>query len=294
MLTTRPLRTFLRERRSTAALEFGLCLPILVLVLFGVYDISKAVYFYQEVYNAARDMPSSASLISIQPSNNTQLTYEQVQLVESELWGNVPVLRSGGQGSGVKSITLSSITYELNAGCTPTTAHQCSYTPTVVWSVAYTGANAPGQSFVDDSTVLRSCTKTIAGAPYPGALTQSNAGSVSNSNLGNLNTAAIAAPDPNLVPPTPVIAVDVHVQYIPLFGVISTVPINFWITSFWPVRSVQTSYITTSAGKQTVTNYTLSQQFTQLENDTNDPIPASAPTNSYCINAYITNPAATM
>lgn len=51
------MRTFKRGRdsRGQALVEFALILPILVLVMVGIFDVGRLVYAYNTVNNAARE-----------------------------------------------------------------------------------------------------------------------------------------------------------------------------------------------------------------------------------------------
>jgi Flp pilus assembly protein TadG len=48
-------RAVRREERGQTLVEFALILPILVLVLFGILDLGRAVYAYSTINNAARE-----------------------------------------------------------------------------------------------------------------------------------------------------------------------------------------------------------------------------------------------
>ena len=52
----RTLRARLRrQHRGQALVEFGLALPILILLLVGIFDLGRAVYAFNTVNNAARE-----------------------------------------------------------------------------------------------------------------------------------------------------------------------------------------------------------------------------------------------
>jgi hypothetical protein len=217
------------DRRAVAALEFVLVAPLLLVLFFGVYDLSSAARVYQEVYNAAHSIPSSASSMAVTSGANgaTNLTYAEIQLAESQIWAQIPDLRSGFRDP-LKSVTISSVVFELtNPTCVPKASpqNQCNYTPYVVWSVAYAG----GDSARTFNYVLRSCAV---------ALNQSVANAGAPSDITNIRTAGVTTPDPNVAPPSPILVVDVNLQYNPIFGLLPN-SFNFWATGFWPVRSVQ-------------------------------------------------------
>ncbi len=273
-------RTIQTDRRALAALEFVLVAPVLLVLFFGVYDLSSAARIYQEVYNAAHSIPSSASSMAVTSGANgaTNLTYGQIQLAESEIWAQIPDLRSSFRDPS-KSVTISSVVFELtDPTCAPKTSPltQCKYTPYVVWSVAYTGGDS-NRAF---NHVLRSCA---------GALNQSAANTGVASDMTNIRTAGVTTPDPNVAPPSPILVVDVNLQYNPIFGLLPN-SFNFWATGFWPVRSVQAiqevqlnppngpwTPVLNANGHST--SLTLNQQFTTITASSL----TNAPTNSWCV-----------
>jgi Flp pilus assembly protein TadG len=317
----RPAWRFWRDRRSTAALEFAFIAPVLVVMLLGTFEIANAALVYEEVQNAAHSIPASVSNLAVQGDGSTSLTYAQIQLAASEIWAEIPELRTGFQ-DGTKSITISSVTFiqqypvappaqqtvQPAKSCTPNSASKtlCTYTPTVVWSVGYTGGDS-GRVF--GSTVLRSCTGAPNVSPQTNALVEytSSNGTISynllpgglnneappsaninnaseprwaTSDLTSLPTYNDADPDPYLAAPSPILVVDVHLQYHPIFGLFIKSPgIDFYASGLWPVRSVKTD-VTNSNG--TLTALTLSEQFTTL---TPDSTLSAAPTSSYCVNS---------
>jgi Flp pilus assembly protein TadG len=330
------LKRFFKQRRSVAALEFALVAPLLVALLFGVYDLSNALITYEEVYAAAHSMAASISNEAVQSDGTNSLTYSEVQQGASLLWGEIPALRSGLQ-DGVKSVTVSSIVFEnTNATCTPTVntlaadgvtitteGTQCDYVPVVVWSITYmagdsgrtfqTPTNTVGTSksdgYVDWTAVgtpLRSClgTATSPSSTIVGSLNQSLATAGSSSDLTNLRTYSLTTPAPsNPAPPSPILVVDVNLDYQPVIGMILHSGLNLWVSAYWPVRSVKTSVNTV---------YPLYEEFTTLTPD----VPATATktkltgyaannyeyevydangtivsTNNYCVNTSLYNAA---
>ena len=49
------MRTSRRDRRGQAAVEFALILPLLVLMMVGVFDLGRAVYAWSTLNNSARE-----------------------------------------------------------------------------------------------------------------------------------------------------------------------------------------------------------------------------------------------
>ncbi len=312
-----------RDRRSVAALEFVLVAPVLVIILFGVYDISQAMICYEEVYGAAHSIAASVTNMSVQPDGSTALTYQQVQQAASEIWGQIPQLRSGYQ-DGTKSVTISSIVFQptnASASCGQNNTTPC-YTPVVVWSELYTGGDS-GRTFqashsntttityrytytpngsnepitntvtvpiIDTTAPLRSCsgTSTIPSPPNPpliGSLNQSLPNDGSSSDMTNLRTLNLTDSGPGDVPPAPIMVVDVHLAYQPVIGLFISTPIDFWVNGYWPVRSVKSTVSGTPA--------TLNLDFTTINAAsllTGGPGGGPANIDSYCVNTTLAQP----
>ncbi len=311
----RAIRTFLSTQRANAAMEFAIIAPVLVLLLLGVYEICNAAIVYEEVQNAAHSIPASASNLAVQSTGATALSYPQIQLAASEVWAQIPELRTGFQ-NGAASVTITSVTFLKTAlGCTPTQASHasCNYTPTVAWSVAYTGGTsgrfttyalrsctgAPTVSGQANATVTTGATPTVVGglnneAASSAGISAATVPTWKASDLTSLPTFSVATPDPNWVGPSPILVVDVHLKYQPVFGLFIPGGVDFYGTGLFPVRSVQTSKITTNGNNTTTTAQSLAQQYTTILNDlatdgattaqVNAGIIPNATAGSYCIN----------
>jgi Flp pilus assembly protein TadG len=306
-------------------MEFAIVATPLVIIILGVYELCNAAIVYEEVQNAAHSIPASASNLAVQSDTGaTALTYQQIQLAASEIWAEIPELRTGLQ-NGAYSVTVTSVTFiptlppapaksqatQPSSSCTPSKTTTCTYTPTVIWSVAYTG----GASGRTPSIALRSCTgaptvgtqknatvyyaATPAYVSLPGGLnseapqsTNTAASTVATwaaSDLTSLPTWFVANPDPIWAPPSPILVVDVHLKYTSVLGLFIHAGVDFYGTGFFPVRSVEAA--TASASGSTALS--LSQQFTTIIEDSSDESLTGAATSSYCINTstYLSTPA---
>jgi len=267
----RPRHTGLAgDKRSTAALEFAFIAPVMVLLLFGVYDISDAMITYEEVFNAARVISASVSNASVQATNSsTKLYYGQIQLEASAIFAQMPTVRNGFH-NGIKSITISSINFEpTNSPCRPGggAATGCTYAPYVVWSVAYGGppksAGASGLSF---NTPLRACATetnnngTIALNPAS-ALIQTGPSASTAGTFADLRTLNVTGETSLPATPDPIIVVDVNYVYAPIFTMFIKTPISFWADGYWPLRSVQATQLNPDG---TFTTLSPDQQYTRL------------------------------
>ena len=210
-----------RDTRGSAAIEFAVIVPVMITMVLGVVDMSKAMILNQEVYNAAHTIPLLASIEAVQPDKTTTLTVAQVQQSLSAIYAEMPWVRSGIE-VGKRSVTMSSVVFTPSiVTCVQTANLNCLFTPHVAWSVAYTDANSAGFT-----NVVRSCGTLKQTAPTAGVA----------SDLTSLRTANVNNPDPILV-------VDVHYQYTPLFFKFVTGAVDFWASGYWPVRSVSPSVL---------------------------------------------------
>ncbi len=76
------LRRRLRGQESQALIEFALISPVLLLLVFGVIDIGRAVFFYDTVNHAAREGARAAVRASTTlPTNASVLTAVTQQLI---------------------------------------------------------------------------------------------------------------------------------------------------------------------------------------------------------------------
>ena len=202
------------NRRGSVAVEFAFIVPLMMTFIVAVYDLSKAMILYEEVDNASHTIPLSASILAVQPDGSTTLTSTQVQQALSAIYAEIPMIRSGIAG-GTRSVTMTSVIFKPNPS---TCTSNCTYVPNVAWSVPYNDANATGFT-----SVKRAC----------GTLAQTVPTGGTSSSLTSLRTASVTNPDPILV-------VDVHYQYTPMFLYFITGAIDFWSSGYWPVRSVAT------------------------------------------------------
>jgi Flp pilus assembly protein TadG len=306
------------DRRSTAAMEFAITAPVLVTIILGAYEICNATIIYEEVQNAAHSIPASASNLAVYQNDTgaTALTYQQIQLTASEIWAQIPELRTGLQ-NGAVSVTITSVTFiptlpptppaaqtqKPASACNPSKTVHCAYTPTVIWSVAYTGG-ASGRTF---STALRSCSGaptaasqanakqySATAAAYvslPGGLNSeapqstntaaATAPTWSDADLSSLPSYFVANPDPFWAAPSPIIVVDVHLKYTSVLGLFLRAGVDFYGSGFFPVRSVEAA----TAGAGGTTALSLPQQFTTIVEDSTNESLTGAPSSTYCVNS---------
>jgi hypothetical protein len=85
------LRPHPRSQRSQALIEFALISPVLLLLLFGIIDIGRAVFYYDTLSHAAREGARSAVLASdTLPTNADVLSKVTSQLVGASVTAPCP------------------------------------------------------------------------------------------------------------------------------------------------------------------------------------------------------------
>ncbi len=220
---------FCKSRSGVAALEFALIVPAMVLLTVGVLDMSKAVILRQQIYNAAHTIPLSASIVAVQANKTTSLSVVQAQQQMSAIYAEMPWL-ADGIADGVRSVTLSSVTFVPIPGCPPVIGTSC-YIPNVTWSLAYPGGvgdpNAKQWQSVTRSCVVPPTQIHPTASPPVSPLTIPLP-------LTVLRTLDVTQPDPILV-------ADVHIQYRPFLYGFVTGYLDFWASGYWSVRTISTS-----------------------------------------------------
>ena len=214
-------RRFASCRRGVAALEFALVAPVMITMMIGVVDIARAMTVQQEVYNCTHSILVSASSLAVRTDKSTSLTVTQVQQSLSTVFAAIPGRRNATL-SGLTGVILTSVNFtQANPGCKPTQTSPCPYVPNVAWSVAYAdppGRNAGGANTFEAAT--RPCMQLNQTTP-----TQETPG-----DLTSVRTLGLTTPDPMLI-------VDTHYRYTPLFFSFITGPIDFRSSGYWPIRS---------------------------------------------------------
>jgi Flp pilus assembly protein TadG len=217
MIRRRRWRDLLASRApGVAALEFAIIAPVMVLMVIGVFDITKLMILKQEVYNTAHTVPLSASILAVQTDKTTSLTPTQASQTMSAIFAEMPGVRSGID-NGATFVVMSSVAFlPVPSTCVTSPTVTCNYTANIAWTYSYRPASVPFQF------ILRPCGVTTQVAP---------AAYVRANFLQSLPTLGITNPDPVLV-------VDVLYRYNPLFFSFFTGTVDLWATGLWPVRSI--------------------------------------------------------
>jgi Flp pilus assembly protein TadG len=113
------LRNFWKQRRGTVAVEFAIAIPVLLVMLLGVFDVSQALIVYMKVIDVADTV--------------SDLVAQQKQVASSDIdnyyiAGRLVMTPSIGSGLG---LAVASVTFDPNTG-----------NPSVAWQVTRGGAAA--------------------------------------------------------------------------------------------------------------------------------------------------------
>ena len=227
-----------RDPAGIASLEFALVAPVLLMLVIGGFDISRAMLLWQQVWLAAHDISLSAATIAVQTDKTSTLTPAQAQQAMSIVYAAMPTVRNGA-ASGVRSVTLTSVDFVPVANCTPVTGNTNCYVASVVWSVTYGGGGQAGWT-----PLTRSC------GPLPLVQIQPTANPPAGvSQLGVLTTLNVSSPDPSIV-------ADVHYQFTPMPFDLFMKKQDFWATAIFSTRTGATASVTTQYATYTGTDGT--------------------------------------
>ena len=122
----------LRARRGLAGVEFAMIAPVLLALLCGVADLSRAIIMARRLTVAATSTALIASTMAVQASSLNALSGRQALQATTAPFAVFPNWQLVAN-NGTFSITLSAVTF---------TAAKSGYTSHVAWSVA----NPSGQS----------------------------------------------------------------------------------------------------------------------------------------------------
>ena len=126
-----------RWNSGTAALEFAIVAPVLLVLLLGTIDLSNAVLTARRMEVAATAVAEMASTESAQNATLNQISQVQASEATTAAFALFPCwARPQSAGScgaaGTFAVTLSGVSFTASPnGCTLA----CTYKPNVVWSV---------------------------------------------------------------------------------------------------------------------------------------------------------------
>lgn len=179
--------SLLRSRRGLAGVEFALVAPLLLIMLFGVVDLSRAILMIQRLTVAAASTATIASTMAVQASSLNILTGQEAWQATTAPFALFPDWRLGTL-PGTFAITLSSVAFTTGSG---------GYSAHVTWSAA----NPSGQAHMRPCGVL---------SPAPNS---------ARATLGTLPTGDYG--------PTSILVADVSGVFVPAFTSVFVAPLTF-------------------------------------------------------------------
>src|SRR5436853_2029100 len=82
-----------KRQRSQALIEFALVSPVLLILLFGIIDLGRAIFYYATTNHAARE----GARVAVRASNQLPSNADVLSAVNSQMLG-VPVTAPCPQG----------------------------------------------------------------------------------------------------------------------------------------------------------------------------------------------------
>jgi Flp pilus assembly protein TadG len=227
------------DRRGVAAMEFALIAPAMLLMIWGVYDLSRALLAWEETVHAAQAIAQAAEKLSITPSNYpggqpiTALTATQMQTAMSSIYAEMPWLNLGdstGTFKGNFTVTLSGVAFMPLCPALNAKNGLCVFpqVPTVLWSSYLTegGSQLLTPPPPPNNTALyRLCGALLPVPQFP-----------------NNNTQRLFMMDPDLVPNgannklvlPPQVVADVQYTFTPTFPLLAGKTYTFYASASFP------------------------------------------------------------
>jgi hypothetical protein len=230
------------DHRGVAAMEFAIIAPIMVLMIWGVWDISRALLAWEETYHAAEAIAQAAEKLSYTgisyPNTNnpvTALTAQQMQDAMSSIYAEMPWLNLGNPGglfTGGYQVTLSGVSFNQLGlpgapPCTPPQATCLTQSPVVLWS-SYLTEGGPQLTLPpvnQPNALYRLCTPN----PVPVAQFPNNAHQLQDMIDPNLQTGGSS----NMILMPQVVA-DVVFTFQPSFPLLSNLTYTFYASASFP------------------------------------------------------------
>jgi Flp pilus assembly protein TadG len=243
-------------RRGTAAVEFALLFPVLVVLMFGLVDASNALIAYRRVTVAAEEAALIGTELSVQQDGSTSLSPTQVYQASSAIFGVMPGLEAQGSAQPF-SVTMSAVVFTgvagtgVPSGCTTTCTSYTQYNASVAWSVPLSSFATSGQYLGTQAFRGPSGPSTKCGTAYLTQVPQATPPTFTS------------VPTQNMTPLSSVLVVDVTYLFTPLFTKVFSGPVTFSHTSMLPPRLAPPSYAPqyiaydlTASGTGSSTTYT--------------------------------------
>ncbi len=124
------------NRRGTAALEFALLAPTLIVIAISLTDVTNAMITWWQLSSAAGAIARIATTYAATNNNTNSLSQTQATAASTALFGVIPALLS--MPASRYSVLLSSVVMTPTvSGCTS----GCSYVANIAWSATLQGSS---------------------------------------------------------------------------------------------------------------------------------------------------------
>ena len=224
-----------QDRRGTAAMEFAMVAPIMVVLIWGVFDVARALVAWEETYHAAEAIAQAAekmSVTNINYPNTTQpltaLTASQMQDAMSTIYAEMPWLKLGagnGAFTGQYAVTLSGVSFEPR--CQANALDFCApQTPNVLWSSSLGLGGSQLKTAPPNAPYLldRLCGPLVAVNQFPNDATQLT-------KMIDPNLVKVTLPKINDIPQ---VVADVQFTYAPSFPLLQNFTYTFYASATFP------------------------------------------------------------
>ena len=124
-----PCRHAIDRRRGTAAVEAAFCLPLLVVLMLGMWEVGRMVQVSQVLANAAREGARYAALGNVNVNGlNTPITVAMVQQMVRDYLTGAGLPSPAVSGAQISVNNLSSNTWTDPSGAQPMDKFQLTVT----------------------------------------------------------------------------------------------------------------------------------------------------------------------
>ena len=222
------------DRSGVAALEFAVVAPIMLLLIWGVYDTARALVAWEETYHVAQAVAQAAEKLSVtanQYKNGkpiTSLTAQQMQNAMSSIYAEMPWLNLGagtGTLTGKYAVTLSGVAFLPL--CPANSTNTCkAQTPNVLWSAYLTegGGQMLQPNAGNPNSLYRLCGPLTPVAQFPNNSSQLL--DMIDPNMAGLGNTTV-----NLIPQ---VVSDVQYVFTPTFPLLSHFTYTFYASATFP------------------------------------------------------------
>jgi hypothetical protein len=220
-------------------MEFAIVAPIMVLMIWGVYDVARALLAWEEAFHAAQAVAQAAEKMSVTTSFYTSgantgkpitsLTSQQMQDAMTTIFAEMPWLNQGAGGGsfpGQFAVTLSGVSYLPVCPATVTGTCAKQY-PTVMWSAYLTFTSPVPPQLIQPTKVLpnllyRVCGQLQTAPQFPNSSSQL---------LYMIDPTIATGVQTNLIPQ---VVADVEYVFKPSFPLLSGTTYTFYASASFP------------------------------------------------------------